>query len=176
MNKKIASELAIGAILLLVIFFSWIFLTQNKEQKTTNKIQNAETIKPIELDEKKEEVDLTAGFEKDPCKGHLYEGEVDLRGRYVLDVAYGDEEQWYFSVVKEDLMKLPIQIKVGDGKNVNELLKIEDATAELITKLKKATDENPETISIKGYYLHCEGGPIVSIQNPKLALAKYLKR
>lgn len=176
MNKKIASELAIGTILLLVIFFSWIFLTQNKEQETLNNAENVIVDVPIKLDEKKEAVDLTAGFEKDPCKGHLYEGEVDLRGRYVLDVTYGDEEQWYFSVMKEDLMKLPIQIKVGDGKNVNELLKIEDATAELIAKLKKATDENPETISIKGYYLNCEGGPIVSIQNPKLALAKYLKK
>lgn len=193
MNKKIASELAIGIILLLVIIFSGIFLVQNKKQEAIINAENAAIDAPIKLDAKKQatdsaqnvtdkvqaqdqQQDLTAGFEKDPCKGHLYEGDVQLRGRYVLENAFGDAKEWLFKVFKDDLGKLPVQTKLSDGRNVNELLKIEDADPAVVAKLKKATDENPETISVKGYYLHCEGGPIVSIQPAKLALGKYLKK
>lgn len=193
MNKKISNEIAIGIILLLSILFFVIFLLQNKKQEILDNAPDVAINAPIKLDEKKDEggqnenladnsqiknqvQDLTVGFEKDPCKGHLYEGDVQLRGRYVQDTTYGDVKEWLFKVLDEDKVKLPIQIKYDDGRNVNDLLKIEDATPELASKLKQATDEKPETISVQGYYLHCEGGPIVSIEPAKLALGKYLKR
>lgn len=194
-NKKLASEFAIGIILLIVIIIGGIFWVQNKKQemfddaekgifeqsikaveKEESAVQPIEDVKVDDSQVENSQQDLTAVFEKSPCAGHLYEGETILRGRYVLDTTYNNEKEWLFRVAKEDMNKLPIQIKFGDGRDVNELLKIADATPEIVLKLKEATDENPETITIKGYYLYCEGSPIVSIEPARLALAKYVKK
>lgn len=190
-NKKLAGEFAIGVILLVAIIVGGIFWVQGKRQEAVENAEKQQVIVPVEQKSPTKPVEnldnaiqikddqqpsLTEKFEKDPCAGHLYAGEATLRGTYVLDSSYGDQKEWLFKVVKEDIAKLPIQTKFGDGRDVNELIKIADATPSLEAKLKKATEENPETITIKGYYLHCEGGPLVSIAPAKLALAKYLKK
>lgn len=181
MNKKIASEFAIGIIVLLAIVVGGIFFVENRKQLASdNDVPRIEAPKNQETanvqTNQSENVDLTERFKKDPCKGHMYDGKVALRGRYVLDSTYGDKKEWLFKVVKDDLIGLPVQITNTDGRNVNEFLKIADADPALVAKLKKATDAKPETITIKGYYLNCEGGPVVSIAPAKLALAKYLKK
>jgi hypothetical protein len=192
MNKKIASEFAVGTILLIAFVIGGLFWIQEKKHQADEDGINIEQTAELAGEKQKsqpvdvangddnqsadQQENLTVGFEKDPCAGHLYEGETTLRGKYVLDSSYGDKKEWLFSVVPEDMEKLPVQIKFADGRDVNKLLKIEDAPSALVAKLKKATDENPETISIKGYYLHCEGGPVVSIAPAKLALGKYLKK
>ncbi|MEI7890756.1 MAG: hypothetical protein WCI36_02195 [bacterium] len=181
MNKKIASEFAIGIIVLLAIVIGGIFLVENRKQMAiTNNTPSVEDSKNQDVANGSVDQgnvdELTQNFQKDPCKGHMYDGEVALRGRYVLDSVVGEKKEWLFKVAKDDLIGLPVQITDDKGKNVNELLKIADADPALIAKLKKATDEKPETLIIKGYYLHCEGGPVVSIAPAKLALAKYLKK
>jgi hypothetical protein len=183
-NKKMASEFAVGITLLMAIIIGGLVWMQNKKLELLYADDSQVTI-PAQRTQKQQDVrngndlavadssELTEKFQKNPCKGHLYEGESTIKGTYVQGTTYGDQKEWLFKVTQEDRKKLPIQIKMGNGNDVNELLKIEDITPELAAKLKQATNENPEPITIKGYYLHCEGGPIVSIAPAKVALSKY---
>jgi len=182
MNKKIASEIAIGITLLLATIVGAIFLFQNNGQESLDnvkKIENKSVVKPVEIiagnDNQLKNLDDESS--NAVCVGRLYEGEASLKGTYVLDTIPGStKKEWMFKVAKEDIDKLPTDPKNENNIIGGELLFIADASADMTAKLKKSTQENPETITIKGFYFDCEGVPVVSIQPARLALAKYIKK
>lgn len=195
MNKKIASELAIGIILLIAIVVSGVFLIQdmrrglsdnsqkiNAEQPAGNLVQQSAAPKAesAAADDKQGEnqpQNLPDGSRDGACVGHLYEGEAMIKGTYSLNSIPGSTKKaWLFKVVKEDIDKLPNAAKTENNNIDNSLLYISDATPDVIARLKKSTEAKPETITIKGFYLDCEGAPVVSIQPARLALAKYIKK
>ena len=178
-NKKMASELAIGIIVLVSIVIGGVFWVQNKKQESFEGLERValgqQTTKPSEL--KNEPVKQDKNSNDDKCSKHLYEGEAQLRGSYVLDTASGStKKEWMLKVVKEDMDKLPNQTKTQNVEATNDLLLIADATPEMITKLKNATESNPESITVKGIYFDCENIPVVSIGSAKTALAGYIKK
>lgn len=183
-NKKLASEVAIGIVLLLAIVvggFSW---AQNRQSEFFNDAGRSyvaqPTVKPVESaneDDKQQPVQVANEDGGSGCVGRLYEGEAVLRGSYVLDTIPGStKREWLFKVAAEDMDKLPGKAKVEMDKTVNNLLFITDATPEMTTRLKKATDAAPESITIKGFYLDCVGVSVVSIEPATIALAKYVKK
>lgn len=117
---------------------------------------------------------LIHGDRKNSCTGLAYEGNQNISGYYAFRENYGERE-WLFITKEDDLNKFPIPTKYEDGRDGNEAVKIIDATPELLAKLKGSTKENPVEITIKGYYLYCEGVPVVSIAPARQAFAKYLK-
>lgn len=185
-NKKIASEFAIGIILLIAVVIGGIFWIQNKNTQVLDDAGMMVTQQPIKKiqDLKKnnnqvegEQSSLTEEEVKASCRGRLFEGEAELRGSYVLETIPGTtKREWLLKIAEEDIDKLPVQAKTESNEVVRNLLFLSDATPEMIAKLKKATEDKPETVTIKGFYLDCEGVPVVSIEPAKLALAKYLKK
>lgn len=182
MNKKIASELAIGVILLVAVITGGIFLAQDVRQGLLGgaaEVENKQVvapIKPVAQPEKKQQAPVN-GPEDGKCLAKLYEGEASLRGTYELTTIPGStKKDWMFKIVKEDIEKLPDPAKEEKNGIISSLLFIEDLTPALAAKLKKATEEKPETITIKGFYLDCEGVSVVSIEPARLALAKYIKK
>lgn len=177
MNKKIASEFAIGVLLLVAIVLGGSFWIQEKKQQSLDNTNNVNIQNPVEklaLQPKRDGQALNDSENKTACVGHLYEGEALLNGSYTLDTIPGTtKKDWMFKVAKEDLSKLPAKDGNKNVENVDGLIYIADATPEMITKLKKTPNTN---ITIKGIYLDCEGVPVVSIEPARIALAKYLKK
>lgn len=178
-NKKIASEFAVGIILLVAIVVSGSFWVQNKKQLESNKIENSappQASKSIAQNQVKD--DGKQPVKSDICTGHLFEGEAQLRGSYVLETIPGSEKkEWMFKVIAEDVANLPTHADIESGVvSSDNLLYISDATPEMTAKLKKATQEKPEMITIKGVYLDCAGISTVSIAPARIALTKYIKK
>jgi hypothetical protein len=99
MNKKIASELAIGIILIVAIVIGGIFWLQGKEQKVSSPSNNA-------------------------CKSHYYEGESGVNAWAVSS----DQDSGggiIVRIAKEDAQKLPI--KNADGNLTLRLIDPTDA-------------------------------------------------
>ncbi|HEX8974434.1 MAG TPA: hypothetical protein VF817_03035 [Patescibacteria group bacterium] len=178
-NKKIASELAIGIIIILALVVGGMFWLQGKkeqipEQKTPvaqsptpqTQQQNQQFQKnnPSDISEWK----LVSGNPDDTCSSPTWTGNVTVRGWYVYDTSYADKE-WLFAVSKDDQAKLPLQLKFGNGNSINEKLKIVDANPELVAQLKKATQDNPIPVEVKKYTAYCEGVPVVSTQSDEAA-------
>lgn len=193
-NKKIASEIAIGITLLLAIIIGGIFWVQDRKQEALDVIVGLGDNQPVRRGIEKpsvQQLEVTANdgqkesqpvvsadkTNADACTAHLYEGEVSIKGSYVLETIPGStKKEWMFKVTKDDLGKFPAEAKAANDQPNNDLLFIADATPDMTAKLKKATQDKPETITIKGFYLDCEGVPVVSIEPARLALAKYLKK
>lgn len=106
---------------------------------------------------------LVSGNPEDTCSGPQYEGSATIRGWYSYEENYVEKE-WLFRVVDEDVKKLPLQNITAKYSWFNTKLSVVDASSELEDKLKRATKENPVSITIKGYSAYCEGNPSVSLK------------
>ncbi|NTW27039.1 MAG: hypothetical protein HGA36_01820 [Candidatus Moranbacteria bacterium] len=176
-NKKIASEFAIGIIILITIAVIVIFWMQNEQQKSFVDPINVSASKPIDVASTTNNQDVDIKIEDEVCVGHLYEGEEMLTGTYALEKIPGTEKKdWMFKVSSQDVNKLPAAAVAGNGKVASDLLYIADADPVLIEKLKKSTQTKPGVITVKGFYLDCEGVSIVSIAPAKVALMKYINK
>lgn len=177
-NKKIASEFAVGIILLVAIVISGSFWVQNRKQEELNKIENSAPLQASKsIAQNQVRDDSKQPVKSETCTGHLFEGEAQLRGSYVLETIPGSEKkEWMFKIIAEDVANLPTHADIQSSVATGNLLYITDATPEMTAKLKKATQEKPEMITIKGVYLDCEGISTVSIAPARIALAKYIKK
>jgi hypothetical protein len=180
MNKKIASEIAIGVILSVAIVVGVIFWAQTVKQETIDNSEKIETPQLVEKagndDEKTEDEqqNLTDESAEIACIARLFEGEASIRGSYVLDTIPGStKKEWLFKVANEDIDKLPDPAIVESRKVSDTYLFIDDVTPELTAKLKKSTETE---LTIKGFYFDCEGVSVVSIEPARLALARYIKK
>ncbi len=180
-NRRIASEFAIGITLILAVTIGVIFWIQDRiveEQymnssinalKKVNKIVKETPVKKPAATVVDNKNNVSVENSGDVCKARLYVGESMLNGNYVLSTIPGTaKKDWLFKVSKEDIGKLP--------QAVSELLFIADATPEMIEKLKKATEKKTEAITVKGFYYDCQGVPVVSIGDARIAMAKFIKK
>ena len=106
---------------------------------------------------------LVSGDPTDTCTTPTYTGEVQVRGWYELedDGEYG--QNWVLRVVDEDTKILPLYDYTKKvNYNFNSALTLANASPELVQELKKASQDNPKIVDLKGYKAYCEGHPAVS--------------
>lgn len=182
LNKRIASEFAIGIILLVAISVAGVFLLQDSRRDVSDYIESVNLKQPVKnISNNNESVVIkeaqqVIGENNDElaCANHTYSGEQKLRGAYVLSTLPNSEKkEWLFKVVVEDLAKLPAL--ATREENFSGSIFVVDVTPDMTAKLKKATEEKPETLTIKRIYLDCSGVPIASLESSKDAIAKYIK-
>ena len=191
LQKEVLSEVAVGIILLLAIAVGIIFWIQDRKIESSFKANGVETKipakKPIEKSNSANDViptvnadnqldalnqqstSVVIGDNNESCVPRLYAGDATLHGTYAMTTIPGStKKEWLFKVAVDDVNKLP--------RVDSELLFIDDATPELLAKLKKTTENKPETINIKGFYYDCTGVPVVSIGEARIVLAKLTKK
>jgi len=183
LNKKIASELAIGIIVILSIAVGSIFIFQKDRQLSFDNVNNIvniqkkkQPVKNNSVDQaSKKSEDVVNGVVENVCAPHMYQGEAAIKGSYVLSAIPGStKKEWLFKVADEDVNKLPPQ--AVEGGKFNGLLFIADAAPATVEKLKKATTIKPGTITIKRFYLDCSGVPVASVESEGDGLLKYVKK
>lgn len=109
---------------------------------------------------------LVSGDLNDTCSRPTFQGEAEVRGWYVWETSYVSKE-WLFRIVPEDLDKLPLSWTTENGGSVfaeRPFFKLADADPALVKKLKNASQKNPVKITIRWFYIYCEGAPIISQQ------------
>lgn len=161
-NKSIEQNLQ-QQITLLQNQISELKEAQKTQETTTQETTIKETNTPVA--NTNSDWKLVSGFVDDTCSGPTFEGNVNIRGWYSY-IKEGEEiyiSGWMFNVVSEDIAKLPLDKIAAKNSMFNKRLKIVDVTPDLEEKLKKATEQNPVSVALKGYITYCEGAPLVSI-------------
>jgi hypothetical protein len=160
MNKKIASELAIGIILLIAIVLGGIFWMHDLKQAMSNS-QLAESAKK----------QLAAKEDGNACQSHYYEGESKIRGWVApADKNDGKGNGIIVQIKDEDVKNLPIK---DTGTLANFTVRLIDPTVQVKNSLSQATEEKPATITIKGYAEICQQQPPqVSLEQATIAFKK----
>jgi hypothetical protein len=122
---------------------------------------------------------MISGKDDDACTGIAYDGNIAVKGWYVWDKGY-IENEWMLEIADDDINKLPFPEALSkDPKryaNFNQKVKLVDAGPELQKELKAASKDRPKEVVLKGYYLHCEGAALVSIAPAAEAFKEYLKK
>ncbi|MFZ2226073.1 MAG: hypothetical protein WA064_02695 [Candidatus Moraniibacteriota bacterium] len=108
---------------------------------------------------------LVSGNPKQDCSQLQYSGNVKVHGWYVWDTGYVEKE-WMLKIADSDTGKFPKVFLNADVHTINSKVRLRDASPELEKELKSATKDNPKEITLKGYYLYCEGSPSVSVVPP----------
>jgi len=89
------------------------------------------------------------------CKPKAFAGNEKIRGWYV-----DGDSQKLFQVSKEDLGLLPVPT---DGSERVSKLKLIDIDPVLDKKLSASSEKNPQSITIEGYALPCDGNALASL-------------
>jgi hypothetical protein len=137
MKKRIPTGIGLAIIFFLaaVVLFAWKNLYQS--------------IAEIENDSIQTQIFMTKNKE---CKPRAFTGEAKIKGWYVTE----DSEK-LFQVAKENIGQLPVTNGDPQYGEKDSKLKLVDITPEMEKKLVKSSEENPQSITIKGYALPCEG-------------------
>lgn len=163
MNKKIASELAIGIILMAAIVIGGIFwMSEKKRAMDDSKLSQSSILL------KKQPAPKGTKLTEAPCESHYYEGESEVRG-WIVSSDKNDGENIIVQIKDEDIKNLPV-------KNVDVLknftVRLVDPTPQIKKNLIIATEEKPAKITIKGYAETCQHPPLVSLQKATVAFKK----
>ncbi len=149
MNKKIASEFAIGIILLVAIIVSGIFWLQR--------------MKPAGVSQA-----LLTKQAGNACKPHYYEGEARIQG-WISPEDKNSGNEVIVQVREEDMKNLPI---TDPDSIANFTVKLVDPTDAVRNSLRLATKEKPASVVVRGFAEICQQPPLVSLQQAKIAFKK----
>jgi hypothetical protein len=200
-NKKIASEIGVGVVLLTAIVIGGIFWMQNKnsvisEQSSVIENEKIEQSKPAE-----KKVTMCTQDAKLCEDGKTYVGRSGENCEFAACPIVDNDWKLISGNPKEDCSAL---IYEGSGnitgyysyediygprwifrfvsgqENVKldksqEYILLVDADKALEDRLKKATMKNPITITVKGLSIHCEGAA-ASIKSAKESFANNIKK
>jgi len=137
---------------------------RNELQGRLEELQNQINLQQTEIMAKETEIkkdnktswNLVSGNPEDFCFTPTWNGQAEVKGWYTLEKIYGGGKDWRLNVIKEDYWKMPISMK-------DAVYKLLNAPPELEEKLKNATQSQPVTLIIRGYYMYCEGDPRVNL-------------
>lgn len=118
---------------------------------------------------------LISGDPNDTCTRVISEGEAKIHGWYVWDNFYVEKE-WMLYIADEDLERMPFYEKGKDYSGYQHKVKLLGADKKLEDKLKKADKDHPQELTIRGYFLYCEGTAIASVQDAREAFKRELER
>jgi hypothetical protein len=156
MHKKISSRLALEIILLLAIMVGGYTLIKYQQ---LNYLSMPTSIT----------INSKPNVSNDSCKVHAYEGEAKIRGWYL-----NDGNEWLLVVSDEDMEKLPNYDGTEEYKLKNQKIKLIDATSQIENKLRLTSEKKPQSITITGYAMRCDGVPLASIDYKKGMFRKYM--
>jgi hypothetical protein len=166
-NQKIATGFGTAIIIIIAITvgtFVWLY-EKDRPIDTGVPAANVSPVKkqkaPVPPTDEVADWQLVSGDPKDTCTTPTYNGQVQIHGWYSWEEAYVEKE-WVLRISPEDAKNLPLYDEFSSHKEFNQKLKLTDASKELEDKLKSASWEKPETITIRNYKLYCEGAPLVS--------------
>lgn len=171
MDKKIASELALGVIIFLAVVVGGVFFLQSRS--AGNPEQSAQSIpaKTPAVQATAVVADSSTKQDAESCEAHYYEGDQQI---HVWPVAEPDENSdgLVVSIKAEDAKMLPVK-QVSENADIsNFTVKLVDASKAVSKKIADASRENPAVITIKGYAEVCEEPPLVSLQPATVAFKK----
>ena len=165
MRKRIASEFALGVVLLLAIIVGGIFWLKSNSQirgsqqdanQVASVIPQKKTIQPVKT------------TEETKCSPHYYEGDEKITA-WVDSSNDDSKDELVIRIKDEDIKKLPF-----DEKNLpkNLSVKLIDATKSLKKEIIESTQDKPVSINIKGFADICQQPPLVSMQQATVAFKK----
>lgn len=100
------------------------------------------------------------------CKPKAFAGAAQVKGWYIKESA-----EKVVRVADEDLSKLP-----SNGGNVKNKIQIIDLNPEIEKKLQGSSEENPQTLTITGFAVPCNGSAaLASISYKDGIFRPYLK-
>jgi hypothetical protein len=115
---------------------------------------------------------LISGSPGDSCSTPTYEGEATIHGWYEWDYSYVEKE-WVLKIFPADAEKLPAKNAYGEESyshfSKSPVLRLADADAQLVRKLKAASKTKPVPLTVKGFSAYCEGAPNVSVEKGSAA-------
>jgi cbb3-type cytochrome oxidase subunit 3 len=159
MNKKIASEFAIGVVLLVTITVGSIFWLYSERQ--TKDFDQVSQLIPM-IKQKHED------RAPKKCIPHYYEGKADIQG-WMASSDQSNENEIIIQLKSGEEEKLPVK---NSELSDNFTVKLIDPTAIVEKSLELATEKKPATITIQGYAEVCNQPPLVSLQQATIAFKK----
>ena len=175
MKKNIASELAVGIVLLVAILVGGIFLMQQKKWELEDQY-SLQTIQMANKDITSTKIGSYLADRKNQqqgeismsCKPHYYEGEAQVHG-WLASGSYLDS-QLNVQIKNEDIEKLPTTR--ADSLNAHFAAILIDPTDQVRNDLKNASQGNPAMITVHGFARICQDSPEVSLSQASIAFKK----
>ncbi len=175
MNKKIASEFAIGVILLLAIIVGGIFWIKNVREMAALdhelnqiKLSQKNDILAKALKQPEQKAEVKDAVEDGSCKNHYFEGSDKFSGWFVSQESDGI----IVAIKKSDVSKFPTTNYRVNEKEIAFNVKLIDPTDKVTEKLKAASAKKPATITLQGYAEACQDLPLISLQPATIAFKK----
>ncbi len=174
MNKKLASEFAIGVILLVAFVIGGIFwLKDVREGKV------ADSLKDVTMTNDQKQ--LSTALEKKDSVEKVVIGENNCKPRYYNEEEGQQLSAWFVSedesgivvaIKKDDIEKLPVATDQVTQTEGNFQVKLVDSTDVIKARVKASVEKSPVTITIRGYAEICQQPPLVSLQSATIAFKK----
>ncbi|MEI8343530.1 MAG: hypothetical protein WCF93_01105 [Candidatus Moraniibacteriota bacterium] len=167
-NKKVASEFAIGVVLLVAIVVGgsvWLknsrevaILDQQERQVQSQVVLNKDI--PNQIAEK------VVG--NDSCQAHYYEGSSQVQCRFVSE----DKDGIVVAISKNDASKLPVKNYQEDNTQQSFNVKLVDPTKKISASIKASSAKKPVTLTVQGYAEVCQPLPLISLKPATVAFKK----
>ena len=170
-NKRIASEFAIGVVLLAAIVVAGAVLVKNArdvaELEKQAQVQTIQNQKLAEIANKNSEK-TSKPAENDACKPHYYEGNLEVQGQFVSQEADGI----VIAIRKTDASELPVSNYQPSEEEQTFKVKLVDPTDKVSVSLKTSSAKKPATLTVQGYAEVCQPLPLISLQPATVAFKK----
>lgn len=158
MSKKVASELAVGIVILISLAVAGTFWVE---------FSDLSFLSGAGIDKQNLSKQIAQKESAQRCKPRFFEGEELVHGWAVKS---GESNEVVVEIQKEDIEKLPN--RKFDFQIPHFTAVIVDPTQELRKSLGNSSEEKPADIIVRGYAQACEPLPLISIQQATLAFAK----
>lgn len=161
MNKKIASELAIGVVLLVAFVIAGI--SWFSSMRVGNEV--GENLSQVQQPIRKQTRVMQEEKKTEECKPRYYEGNDKVNAWYISE----DGDSVVMAISKESAVKLPGEMSKNIAEQEEITIKLIDATDEVKKSAKASTKKNPTEITVQGYAEVCQQPPLVSLEKATIA-------
>jgi len=171
MNKKIASEFAIGIIIFVAVLVGGVIFLQSRQNDSFG-------VSRIPMPETSGNPSAVASAQSsgtqntDVCKAHYYEGSQQVHVWPVAQAASAGDSSVVLNIQANDAKTLPIKDESAPTDGSSFTVKLVDASSAVKNKIVGATQEKPAVITIQGYAEVCTQPPLISLQPATVAFKK----
>ena len=174
-NKKVASEFAIGVVVLVAVAVGgFIWLKNSRDIALVNSVENQQA----QISKNNNMRLLVAGkadksgdakkADSVTCTPHYYEGDVKVEAQFVSQEADGI----VIAIKKTYASDLPVTNYIPSDSEQTFKLKLIDSTDKVSASLKASSKNKLTTFVLKGYAEVCQSLPLVSLQPATVAFKK----
>lgn len=165
MDRKISSVFGITIVVIVAGVVGLLVLLTNSDIKDAS--NNPQAVPVAKKIAKQDSPQSQAVQTKEgECRERFFEGESKIHAWMAETAsAAGTEQEVVLNITENDINEMPTPVadatKVNGGEKF--VVKMIDAPATTKSKLKSATPDAPEVITIKGLKVDCNSLPVVSI-------------